>query len=162
MECVIFVGIQGSGKSGFFKSEFADTHVRINRDMLRTRNREAQFFELCLTSGQQCVIDNTNPTVEERARFIGPAKQRGFRLVGYFFDVPTREALARNAARPEKQRVPVPGIFATAKRMKPPTLSEGFDALFRVRFVEGRLVVSSMNESVLSPSSVVPPSPTPE
>src|SRR5437899_1702967 len=115
MECVIFTGVQGSGKSAFFKQEFADTHARINRDMLKTRNREAKFFELCLATGQRCVIDNTNPTSEERARFITAAKQRGFRVVGYFFDVPVRDALVRNAARAEEQRVPVPGIFATAK-----------------------------------------------
>ena len=138
MECVIFVGLQGSGKSAYFKAEFADTHVRINRDMLKTKAREAQFFEVCLATGQRCVIDNTNATGEERARFIVAAKARGFRVAGYYFDVPPREALARNNQRPEKQRVPPVGIFATAKRMRVPEPSEGFDALFRVRPAEGR------------------------
>ena len=142
VECVIFVGLQGSGKSAFFKAEFADTHVRINRDMLKTKSREAQFFELCLATGQRCVVDNTNPTIEERARFIGPAKARGFRLVAYYFDVPAREALARNNARPKEQRVPAPGVFATAKRMQRPSASEGFDAVFRVVPTEGRFEVT--------------------
>src|SRR5688572_26966039 len=69
MECVIFIGIQGSGKSAFFKQEFADTHLRINRDMLKTKSREAKFFELCLATGQRCVIDNTNPTRDSRRDF---------------------------------------------------------------------------------------------
>lgn len=146
MECVIFIGLQGSGKSAFFKAEFADTHVRINRDMLKTKKREAQFFELCLATGQRCVVDNTNPTADERARFIAAAKQRGFRVSGYFFDVPVREALARNNARPELQRVPPVGIFATAKRMRVPTVSEGFDALFRVKPVEGKFEVGPLAE----------------
>jgi predicted kinase len=115
--------------------------------MLKTRNRETQFFELCLATGQRCVVDNTNATIEERARFVLPAKQQGFRVAGYFFDVPVRDALARNAARPERQRVPVPGIFATAKRMQQPTLDEGFDALFRVRFEDGRFAIDSLTES---------------
>ena len=67
MECVIFVGIQGSGKSAFFKARFADTHVRVNRDMLKTQNRQRRFFELCLETGQPYVIDNTNPLVTDRA-----------------------------------------------------------------------------------------------
>lgn len=142
MECVIFIGLQGSGKSAFFKSQFADTHVRINRDMLKTRPREARFFELCLATGQRCVVDNTNATAEERARFIAPARQRGFRVTGYFFDVSVRDAIGRNAGRPEPQRVPLPAIYATAKRLRLPEVGEGFDALFRVRPIEGRFEVT--------------------
>jgi predicted kinase len=138
MECVMFIGIQGSGKSAFFKDRFADTHVRINLDMLKTRAREARFFELCLATRQPCVIDNTNPTAAERARYLAAAREHGFRAVGYYFDVPTRDALARNAARPENRRVPVPGLLGTAKRMEPPRVAEGFDELHRVRVAEGR------------------------
>jgi alpha-D-ribose 1-methylphosphonate 5-triphosphate synthase subunit PhnL len=131
-ECVLLIGVQGSGKSAFFKREFADTHVRINRDMLKTRAREAQFFNLCLETAQSCVIDNTNAPAVERARFIAAAKAKGFTVMGYYFDVPVRDAIARNAARPAAQRIPVPGIYATAKRMEPPSYAEGFDALHRV------------------------------
>ena len=80
MQCVIFIGIQGSGKSAFFKGRFGDTHVRINRDMLKTANRERRFFQLCLETGQPCVIDNTNPLGADCAAFIAPAKARGFRV----------------------------------------------------------------------------------
>ena len=132
MECVVFIGLQGSGKSADFKARFADTHMRINRDMLKTKSRETRFFELCLETGQPCVVDNTNATLEERARFIRPAQARGFRVVGYWFDVPVKVAVARNAARTDRQRIPVVGIFATAKRFQPPTLAEGFAELFRV------------------------------
>lgn len=153
MECVIFIGLQGSGKSGFFKARFADTHVRINRDMLKTKTREAQFFQLCLATGQRCVIDNTNATVEERARFLAAAKGRGFRVTGYFFDVPVREALARNNARPDKQRVPAVGVFATAKRLRPPTKEEGFAELFRVRLLQETFDVTRMGQETIGTSA---------
>jgi predicted kinase len=39
MQLVILIGIQGSGKSSFFKERFVDTHIRINLDMLKTRRR---------------------------------------------------------------------------------------------------------------------------
>ena len=136
MECVIFVGVQASGKSAFFKARFADTHVRLNLDMLKTRTREKRFFELCLETNQACVIDNTNPTLADRARYIAAAKARGFRLIGYFFDVPVRDALARNAKREAGQRVPAPGVLGTAKRLQRPTFAEGFDELHCVSFAE--------------------------
>jgi predicted kinase len=143
MQCVIFIGIQGSGKSAFFKARFADTHVRINRDMLKTRHREWRFFELCLETGQPCVIDNTNPVAIDRAAFIAPAKARGFRIIGYFFDVPVKEALARNANREGKAKVPVFGVLRTAKILQRPELSEGFDELHRVQVTNGQFSVSN-------------------
>lgn len=144
MECVLFIGVQGSGKSAFFKERFADTHVRINLDMLKTRTRETRFFELCLETSQRCVIDNTNPRREDRARYIAAAHARGFAIAAYWFDVPVKDAVARNAARPVAQRVPVPGLYRTAKLLQPPTRAEGIDALFRVRIVEGRFVVEPL------------------
>ncbi len=40
MEAVMFSGIQATGKSTFFQQRFFNTHVRINLDMLKTRNRD--------------------------------------------------------------------------------------------------------------------------
>lgn len=145
MQCVIFVGIQGSGKSAFFKARFADTHVRINRDMLKTRHRERRFLELCLETGQPCVIDNTNPRAADRAAFIAQAKARGFRIIGYFFDVPVKDALARNASRGGKARVPVFGVLRTAKILQRPELSEGFDELYRVQVTDGQFTVADFH-----------------
>ena len=78
MEVVIFVGIQASGKSSFFKERFFNTHVRINLDMLRTRNRERIIFEACLKAKQPTVIDNTNFSVSQRAYYILAARAAGF------------------------------------------------------------------------------------
>ncbi len=74
MEAVLLIGIQASGKSTFYRDRFFDTHVRINRDMLRTRRRERLLLEACIAGLQPFVVDNTNVTPEERARSIGPAK----------------------------------------------------------------------------------------
>ena len=125
-------------------ARFADTHVRVNRDMLKTRNRERRFFELCLETGQPCVIDNTNARASDRAVFIAPAKARGFRVIGYFLDVPARDALARNATRDGKARVPVFGVLRTAKILQVPLASEGFDELHRVQMADGRFSVTGL------------------
>lgn len=132
MEAVILIGIQASGKSTFYVQRFLHTHVRINLDMLKTRNRERVLLAACLDTQQPFVIDNTNPTAAERARYIAPAKAAGFRVVGYYFESRFQDAIRRNAERPEHLRVPVAGIGGTAKRLQLPALDEGFDAIFSV------------------------------
>ncbi|WP_041233798.1 AAA family ATPase [Cylindrospermum stagnale] len=133
MEAIIFIGIQGAGKSTFFKSCFFNTHIRINLDMLKTRNREKIIFHACLEAKQRFVIDNTNPTVEDRQRYIPLAKANNFRVIGYYFDVKLEDCKKRNQKRPPKQVIPLPGILATYKKMTPPTWEEGFDAIYSVK-----------------------------
>lgn len=69
MEAVIFVGLQASGKSSFYTERFFSTHVRISLDLLRTRNRERRLLTACLETQQPFVIDNTNPSREERTKY---------------------------------------------------------------------------------------------
>ena len=85
MEAVVFIGIQASGKSTLYKEKFFRTHIRINLDMLKTRNRECIFLEFCVKAKQPFVIDNTNVTVMDRKKYIGIAKLNKFKVVGYYF-----------------------------------------------------------------------------
>jgi predicted kinase len=133
VEAAIFVGIQASGKSSFYRKQFFDTHLRINLDMLKTRHRERILLRACIEAKQPFVVDNTNPTIEERARYIEIARSGGFRVVGYYFRSPPKEALTRNARRTGKARIPDKGILGTHKRLRVPRLEEGFDELYCVR-----------------------------
>jgi predicted kinase len=143
MEAVIFVGVQGSGKSTFYRERLVDTHVRINLDMLRTRHREQLLLAACLTGKQAFVIDNTNPLPSDRARYIGPARDAGFRVVAYFFETSLRDAIRRNNERAGKQKVPVPAIAGTIRKLQAPTMEEGFDAIYNVTISpEGTFVIS--------------------
>lgn len=133
MEAVMLIGIQASGKTTFYRERFFDTHLRLSLDMLRTRRRERLLLEACLRAEQRFVVDNTNPTAAERARYVAPARAAGFRVVGYFFEPDPRGAAARNAQRAEGVRVPPAGLFGTLKRLQRPEPAEGFDELYRVR-----------------------------
>ena len=131
MEAVILVGIQASGKTTLYADRFLETHVRISLDLLRTRHREQRFLEACLQTQQRFVVDKTNETREERARYIGPARAAGFRVVGYLIEVSGDTALERNARRAPERQVPIAGVLGTRKRLQVPTFGEGFDELFR-------------------------------
>src|ERR1700730_13259928 len=148
MEAIIFVGIQGAGKSTFFHDRFFDTHVRINLDMLRTRRREELLLAACLQARQPSVIDNTNPLPIDRRRYIEPARAAGFRTVAYFFKTSLRDAMQRNNLRAGKQKVPVPAVCRAFKRLLAPSREEGFDDIFVVELTgdRGFLVTQDASE----------------
>lgn len=147
MEAVIFVGIQASGKSSFYRERFFHTHVRLNLDMLRTRNRERLLLAACLKARQRFVVDNTNVRQEERARYIAAARAAGFRVVSYYFRTDVRAALARNSTRTGSQLVPVKGVLGTYRRLQVPVYEEGFDQLYDVWIDEaGEFVVAERQQ----------------
>jgi len=133
MEAVIFIGIQGTGKSSFYQERFFHTHVRINSDMLKTKHRLRTLFTACLEARQPFVLDNTNVTREVRAEFIGQAKAAGFRVVGYYFRSDIAAALIRNSTRVNEARVPDRGVLGTYKKLQLPQRAEGFDGLYYVQ-----------------------------
>lgn len=133
MQLVLFIGVQGAGKSTFYREQFAETHLRLNLDMLRTRHRESILLAACLEANQPVVIDNTNPSRTERAGYIAAAKAARFEVVGYYFRSVFAEAAPRNANRSAASRVPEKGLLGTLGRLERPTYDEGFDRLFYVR-----------------------------
>ena len=140
MELVIFVGLQASGKSTFFREQFATTHELVSKDLFpnnKNRNRrQTQLIEAALGAGSSVVVDNTNPTVEDRRPLIDLGRELGAKIVGYYFDSTVRQCVGRNRRRAGKDQVPDVAIFATAKRLVLPSYSEGFDELFRVRVTD--------------------------
>lgn len=137
LELVIFVGLQASGKSSFFRERFAATHEHVSKDLFRNnrnRNRrQAQLIEEALPAGSPVVVDNTNPTVEDRRPLILLGCELGARVIGYYCDSGVHECIRRNRLRPGKAQVPDVAIYATANKLELPSYPEGFEELFRVR-----------------------------
>jgi predicted kinase len=149
VEAVIFIGLQGAGKSTFYWERFFTTHLRINLDMFKTRHRERRFLQTCIETRQRFVVDNTNPTRTERQVYLEAARQAGFRVIGYYFQSQIEDCKRRNAQRPVEERVPVPGILGAAGRLQIPSREEGFDVLHYVRIDDnGRFVVEEWRDEV--------------
>ena len=132
---MLLIGLPGSGKSTFYAQQYARTHLRLNLDMMRTRRREAALGRACLDTGQQFVVDNTNVTVEDRARYIAPSREAGFAIAGCWFEPDLEECLLRNRRR-AVGRVPDAAIRSALSRLRPPSMAEGFDRLVRVIAIE--------------------------
>jgi predicted kinase len=141
-ECVILIGLPGAGKTTFYKRYFAGTHRHVSKDLWpnvsRRDARQQQVLLDAFSRGESVLVDNTNPTRQDRARLISAAQAHSMRVVGYFFDVTPRDAVARNAGRSGTAKVPNVAIFATAKRLERPEPAEGFDQLFDVRLTPER------------------------
>ena len=135
----ILIGIQACGKSTFC-SQYLREAVHISLDDLHTRNKEKLLLTECIANGQDFVIDNTNPTKADRARYIPAAKEAGYTVIGYYFRSSIRESIARNAQRTGKARVPDAAVAATHNKLELPDMDEGFDLLYYVRMENGGFV----------------------
>jgi len=172
MELILLIGVQGSGKTTFYRERFFDTHVRISRDMVKTRHRERVLVDACLAAKQAFVVDNTNALKATRAEYIALAKAAGFRVTGYYLRTDLRAALERNSRRTAGQAIPPAGVASTFKRLEPPSMSEGFDELRLVDIVDGQGFIVSDCEPVETIAAVsagdadretpsIPPPPSP-
>jgi hypothetical protein len=119
MEAIVLCGVQGSGKTTLYRDRFAATHEHVSLDVLGSRAREAALIAECLEEGRPFVVDNTNPTAADRARYIDPAREAGFKVIGYLVQGDGRS----DHVGPAK-------AAATARRFVRPAPEEGFDELY--------------------------------
>jgi hypothetical protein len=96
-ECVILVGLPASGKTTFYQRNFASSHIHISKDNWpnapRKGVRQARMIAEALSQGRSIVVDNTNPTIDDRRAIIDVAHAHGARIVGYYFDASTATRL---------------------------------------------------------------------
>ena len=144
-QMIVFIGIQASGKTTFYKERLACHGLaHINLDTLRTRNREAVAIEECLECGGSYVVDNTNPQIADRQRYIPLAKSHGYEVIGIFFQSRVKDCIERNTIR--NNGLPRHAIPCTSSKLQIPTYSEGFDQLFFARIVDNGFEITKWKE----------------
>jgi predicted kinase len=136
-ELVVFVGLQGAGKTTLFRERFGESHLHVSRDLFPSardpRARQRRLVSEGLEAGRSVVVDNTHPGPADRAELLALGRAHQARTVAYYFVPDLRGSLARNAGRQGRARVPEVAIFATRKRLVPPSHAEGFDRVIEVR-----------------------------
>lgn len=139
---VIMIGIPGAGKSTFARNyNWTFEPILINLDTLKTRNREMSLILDAINHRQCLIIDNTNITRLERARYIHLAKENGYKVYGYFMQSVIKDCISRNENRANK--VPIKAIIAKSNQLEIPTYDEGFDMLKYVRINKNVYEVSN-------------------
>jgi bifunctional polynucleotide phosphatase/kinase len=96
LEVVVFCGSPGAGKSTFFQTHLAPQgYVRVNQDLLKTRDRCVRVARDALThpdpaERRSVAVDNTNADVTTRAMWIGLAKSLGATARCVHFTTPAK------------------------------------------------------------------------
>ncbi len=138
---VIMMGIQGSGKSTFCTKNFSE-YTRINLDALRTRKKENEALWLAINRKENIVIDNTNPTMDDRKKYIEAGKASQYEIIGCFMQSQLEECIERNNSRIGKEKIPSIVIACTSNKLEMPSYEEGFDKLFFVKITDTGYSVS--------------------
>lgn len=147
-DAIIFIGIPATGKSTFYKQGYADTHLRINGDMLGSKGLERDLITACHKHGQSYVVDKMNFTRGHRVPYLAEAKIAGFRRVGYYFQSVKADALQRNK-NPDRIEKDLPDVAVhnAASKLELPRYEEGFDVLYYVKITSDGFTVTPWENS---------------
>jgi predicted kinase len=150
MQLVIFVGLQASGKSSFYRERFRARHVHVSKDLFRNNKNPGRRQRVLITEalgrGESVVVDNTNPTPGDRIPLIELGRSLGAEVIGYYFESKLADCLERNLLREGKARVPEVALRVTVRKLQRPTYQEGYQRLYHVRMGEEGWVVSDWIE----------------
>ncbi|MFW3168504.1 AAA family ATPase [Geodermatophilus sp. CPCC 206100] len=130
-ELVVMAGLQAAGR----RTPVLPTTRRLAAgpctaawpNARRREARQRRVVAELLAEGRSVVVDNTNPTAEERAPLVAAARAAGVAVRAVWLDTPLAVCAGRNDAREGRARVPPAGLYETAARFVPPSLAEGFD-----------------------------------
>lgn len=136
MELILFIGLQGAGKSTFYRERFVGTHAHVSKDNFpnnkNKERRQRQLIEAAFAQGQSVVVDNTNLTRESRAPLIQLAHANFVPVLAYYFNEDFHACFERNQKRQGKARVPDVGLFVSRTKLQPPDWDESFDKIWIV------------------------------
>lgn len=136
-EIVLIVGAPASGKTNLYTTIFAPAgYVHVNQDTLRTRDKCLRVVSDSISSGESCVVDNTNRDKATRKHYVELAKGLGVGIRCVYFDVPKAVCVHNNHFRAfhgptrmdEQKRgvLPYTAIESFFKERQVPNTQEGF------------------------------------
>ncbi|XP_068097427.1 bifunctional polynucleotide phosphatase/kinase [Hyperolius riggenbachi] len=141
-EVVVTVGFPGAGKSTFIKEHLVPKgYAYANRDTLGSWQKCVAACEEAVKNGKSIVIDNTNPDVESRGRYISCAQKAGVTVRCFLFTATIELAKHNNRFREMtykgKGHVSVNDMIINSYKSKfvAPSVNEGFSEVLNILFV---------------------------
>ncbi|NBM16178.1 ATP-binding protein [Streptomyces sp. GC420] len=142
LDVAVLVGLQASGKSTFYREHLSRGYALVSKDLFprgarRKQQRQTRLMCEALSAGRSVAVDNTNPSPDEWRPLVALGRAHRATVTAYWFAPDLTGSLRRNGRREGRDRVPEVGILAAYKRLRKPSLSDGFDTVVQVRF-DGR------------------------
>ncbi|XP_006274927.2 bifunctional polynucleotide phosphatase/kinase isoform X1 [Alligator mississippiensis] len=139
-ELVVAVGFPAAGKSTFLKRHLVPAgYAYANRDTLGSWQKCVAACTAALRQGKSAAVDNTNPDLESRRRYIECAQDAGVPCRCFLFMASLEQAKHNNRFRDmtETGHVSVTDVVLNTYKSKfvAPALSEGFSQILQVHFV---------------------------
>uniref|UniRef100_A0AAG5DNA9 PNK FHA domain-containing protein n=1 Tax=Anopheles atroparvus TaxID=41427 RepID=A0AAG5DNA9_ANOAO len=139
-EVIIMIGFPGSGKSHFVRQYLAPKGYEIvNRDTLGSWQKCVTSMESAIQRGKSVVIDNMNPDVESRKRYLQAATRANIPVRCFVMDVSYKHARHNNAFREltDRSHSTIPDMVFNSYKSKfqEPTVKEGYKEIVKVQFV---------------------------
>ncbi|KAG7470786.1 hypothetical protein MATL_G00117670 [Megalops atlanticus] len=141
-EVVVAVGYPASGKSTFFQMHMVPKgYVYVNRDTLGSWQQCVSACERALKEGRSVAVDNTNPDMESRKRYLDVCQSAGVPCRCFLFTASLEQAKHNNRFREmmpsQVKHARVNDIVFNSYKNKfvTPSLSEGFSEILQIHFV---------------------------
>ncbi|XP_062872687.1 bifunctional polynucleotide phosphatase/kinase [Trichomycterus rosablanca] len=141
-EVIVAVGFPGSGKSTFFNTHIIPKgYVYVNRDTMGSWQQCVAACERALKEGRSIAVDNTNPDVESRKRYVDVSRNAGVpcRCFNFTasFELAKHNNTFREIAPSTTKHVHVNDMVfhSYKKKFVAPSLSEGFSEILQIHFV---------------------------
>jgi bifunctional polynucleotide phosphatase/kinase len=147
-EMIILVGMPASGKSyisaeiqskGFIENKL---YMIINRDKLKTIEKCIKYCESNLKLNLSVIIDNTNPSITDRKKFIDLAKKYSYTIRCINFVIPMELALHNNYYRHFKyttqfttQLIPKIAYNIFKSKYVNPEIKEGYKEIIEINSI---------------------------
>lgn len=151
-EIIINVGYPGSGKSHYTKKYVLDSdnnnkYIYINQDQFKTLNQCIDTCKIALRMGNSVIIDNTNPSILTRKKYIDLAKKYNVKIRCLNFTTSMELSKHNNIYRHivSNKRPIVPNIAYNIfkKKYEIPTKKEGFYRVENIEFILDRSIVQN-------------------
>ncbi|XP_036392772.1 bifunctional polynucleotide phosphatase/kinase isoform X2 [Megalops cyprinoides] len=141
-EVVVAVGYPASGKSTFFQMHVVPKgYVYVNRDTLGSWQQCVSACERALKEGRSVAVDNTNPDMESRKRYLDVCQSAGVPCRCFLFTASLEQAKHNNRFREmmpsqvKHARVNDIVFHSYKNKFVTPSLSEGFSEILQIHFV---------------------------
>ncbi|GAB0095715.1 Polynucleotide kinase 3 phosphatase [Sergentomyia squamirostris] len=136
-EMIVMVGSPGSGKSSFVRNNYSGQKYEVvSRDRLGTWQKCASAAATALQNGKSVIVDNTNPDMESRRRYLEVAKKAKCSCRAFVMTTTQMQARHNIAFRelidPTHVKINEIVLNSYKSKFKEPTTAEGFSEIVRV------------------------------